>query len=170
MKKLLVILAVLALTVPILAQSKRAGILFPVKDNLPAVSHLTTDRSVRVISDSTYNTHLVRFAAGVSGVQILYNKVTREITSEAFAKVGIGLSYSFYRVTNGDPFNYLSLNGFLFLPITDVDQTISIAVTASAFNLFGTNISPALGINFEPGNIKSDYLPVGPLLSLKYNF
>ena len=166
MKKLLVIIAVLVLTVPILAQSKRAGILFPVKDNLPAVSQLTTDRGVRVISDSTYNIRLIRFGAEVGGIQILYNKETREIKSEVFAKVGIGLRYAFYKVTNGEPLIYLSINGFVFMN----DESISFAVSASAFRFWGTNLSPSIGVNFEPGNIKTDIFPLGPLINLTYNF
>jgi len=166
MKKILLIYILLV----IVSNSFSQGFLFPVKDNIVDMKRGPINRDIKVTSDSTYNIHLLRFNVEVQGVQIFYNKVTKDISSEAFSKLGIGLSYSFYKVTNNVPYNYLSLNGFLFFPMNQNYETMSIAVTASAYHIFGTNLSPALGIGFEPAKVKSDYFPVGPLINLKYNF
>ena len=170
MKKISMILVFVTFAVMGFSQEKPfTGFLFPVKDNPIVVNTTIANRALKV-ADSTYNIRLIRFNMEVGGIQVLYNKVAKEIKTEAFLKVGIGLSYSFYKVTGAVPFNYLSINGFVFLPVTESNQTLSVAATVAAFRLFGTNLSPEIGINFEPDNIKSDYFPVSPLISLKYNF
>jgi hypothetical protein len=167
MKKIILFMLFLFIGVGLFAQ----GWLFPIK-SLSKNNEITADRTVKVTSDSTYTTHFIRPQMGVGGIQILYNKVTKEVSFTPFAKVGIGATFALYKVTNGDAFNYLNFNGILFFPIpnTETPQTLSIAVTASALHLFGTNLNPSVGINFEPGYIKSDYFPVGPLINLTYNF
>ena len=169
MKKLIIVLCLAVVTIAGFGQGFK-GFLFPVEKNTPKVSGLTMTSNVKVTSDSTYNTHLIRFDMDVGGVEVLYNKVDNSLIANPFLKVGIGLSYSFFRVTNGIPFRYLSINGFVFLPITESNQLMSFAATLSSFTLFKLPISPGVGLNFTPGYIKSDYFPVGPLVNLKYNF
>lgn len=169
MKKLFIVFFGIILSGIVSAQKPFSGFFFDVNQN-PLVVKSQGNDLIKFRADSSYNIHLVRFNAGLGGVQILYNKATKEFKAEPFAKVGVGLTYSFYSVSNGEAFNYLSLNGFLFLPMTDLNTTMSVAVTVSAFKLFGTNLSPSLGVNFEPSLINSDYVPVGPIFNLKYNF
>jgi len=147
------------------AQSPWTGFFYSVKDN-PA---LKIDNNKALSVNNT--THLVRFDMNVGGVGYLYNKVEKQLELTSFLKVGMGLSYSFYKVEEGkEPYNYLSLSGFLFLPIPETGQKSSIAVAISAFNMFGLNLSPQIGLNFEPSLINSDYFPIAPLVGLKYNF
>jgi len=174
MKKILFLLAFIAFGISVSAQSAFDGFLFPVSDNPTIVKSRVAYEQSKALStykaDSSYVLRLVRFNVGVGGVQVLRNKVEKEWKPEAFTKVGIGLSYSFFKVDKGEASNYLSLNGFLFLPVTEANQTISIAASISAYRIFKTEISPSIGVNFEPSLIKSDYFPLAPLLSLKYNF
>jgi hypothetical protein len=170
MKKLIISLLFVAISFAGFAQGPWSGFILNVKDNPGIKDPNFASRNLTITGDSTYNLRLMRFNMDVGGIQVLYNKVTREIKPEAFLKLGIGLSLSFYKVTNGVPNHYLSVNGFVFLPITETNQSFSIAATVAAFKLFGTNLSPEIGFNFEPGNIKSDYFPVGPLVGLKYRF
>jgi len=176
MKGAAVVILLLGLSAGVSAQKKNVpGILLPVNEN-PAVLKSNPDfqnRSIR--GDSSYVIKLVRYSTSVSGGQILYNKVTKEFIPQTFTKVGIGMSFSFYKVQNGNAFNYLSINGFFFFPVSGggtqiTDQTMSVAVMAAAYKLFGTNLSPEIGINFEPSLLKSDYFPLAPMFGIKYNF
>lgn len=169
MKKYLILLF---LFIPLIAFGQGSW-LFDINKH-PAViatknKEITTDLKLKLKADSTYILHTIRAAVSVEGYQYLFNKVTKEFEGDTFKKIGLGVSYSFYSVKEGVATKYLSLNGFLFLPINEGDK-VSMAFSVSALNLFGLNVNPDIGVNFEPGLIKSDYVPVGLLLKLVYVF
>ncbi len=170
MKRVVILFAFLLASYAVNAQ---APVLFDINQH-PAVmatknNAVTVDMSLRLINDSTYTLRTFRAALSVEGVQYLYNKVSKRVELLPFHKIGLGGSYSFYRVRSGVATKYLSLNGFVFLPIEE-SQKMSVAVGVSALNILGLNINPEVGINFEPTYIKSDYFPAGPLAKLTYVF
>ena len=170
MKKISMILVLIALTASAFAQDKPfKGFLLPIEKNPIIVNTVQAYRDLEVV-DSTYSIRLFRLDMSLGGVQVLYNKVEKKLNPQPFLKVGLGLTYSFYKVVSGVPINYLSINGVVFLPLTESNQLMSFAFTVSSLRLFKLPISPGIGINFTPSYIKSDYFPLAPLLNLKYNF
>jgi len=171
MKRLILLFVLFFAVITVNGQSP---VLFDINQH-PAViatktGNVTTDMKMRAINDSTYTLHAFRGAISVKGVQFLYNKVLKEIEPLEFDKIGVGGSYSFYRVRNGLATKYLSLNGFVFLPFPESHQSVSFALGVSALNIMGLNLNPEVGINVEPGLWKSDYFPVGALAKLTYVF
>lgn len=174
MKKLITFLTILFLPVLILAQNPFQGILYNIND-LPVVTQsktrqFTADTQLKFRADSSYTIKLLRASMSVGGMQYLYNKTEKRFDPQAFLKVGTGLSFSFYNVCKGVAKKLFSIDGFIFWPIPETGQKLSIATGVSAFDLFGTGLNPQIGINFEPFYIKSNIFPIGPMLGLKYNF
>ena len=172
MKKAVLIFTLLTFMVIGDAQGLFTGFLYPVKDNPKIVDQSKALKALQA-PDSTFTTSLMRFNFGVSGVEAMWDKANKNIHTETFVKMGFGLSKSFYRVTNGVPYNYMSLNGYVFMPVVDSSNNYSIALTISSFKFFNIEeLSPSLGVDIIPRYFKkeSQYFPVGLLFNLKYNF
>ena len=173
MKKILFIVALLAVTLMASAQNSWSGFLYPVKSNPKIVQHEQLYKMKSATAqDSSYNIVLWRGTAGVEGTLGLYNKTTKVVEAGTFSKAGFGISYCFYHVTKGIPYNYLSLNLLAFAPVTGsnnpIDKAFDFVFSASLYDFHG--ISPQVGITFSPGLINSDYFPVGLMWGLKYTF
>ena len=61
-------------------------------------------------------------------------------------RVGMGASYSLYKLVEGEPYNMYSFAAQLSLATTE-RPNMGVLVTASAFDLYG--LSPALGIGYD---------------------
>jgi hypothetical protein len=157
----------LAISLAGFAQGSWDGFFLPVNKNSAILKEYNAEGKLLIKADSTYNIRLFRGAAAVEGVKYLYNKTNKDFVPGSYGKIGVGMSWSFYKIVEGTPINYLSLNGFVFMPVSS-EQNLSIAATIALYNVLG--FSPQFGIDFEPALVNSEFFPVGPLVSLKYNF
>lgn len=72
-------------------------------------------------------------------------------------RVGMGVSYSLYKLVDGQPYNVYSFAAQLSLATVEKPNA-GILVTASAFNLYGLAPSVGLGYDFVKGNaFKENY-------------
>jgi len=146
MKKLIIIVAILVVSLPISAQFQ--GFFKPLEKNPVFLRELTADR--------TNNIFLIRMGGGFSAVETVYNWEEKKFSQNAFSQIGFGLSLNHYTPNiDGSVYNNWGINGFIFAN----NEKISLALTASAWQYF------QVGFRYTPG-VKE----IGFFSGLKYNF
>ena len=142
MKKLFAISLLLLLVVSVSAQSKFKGFFEPVTvDKLQAFS--PGDKALT-------GTVLIRPEMTVAG-NVLKPKFNEAGEYDGFessfaTRVGLGASYSLYKVIDTQPVNVYSFAALLSLATVE-KPNMGLLVTASAFNLF--SLSPSVGIGYD---------------------
>ena len=140
MKKLLFILAVAALTLTVTAQPTAKGFFQPV----------TADQLQFVPGDKALSgTVLIRPEFTIAGNVLKPLYVDGKFTGfeSSFAtRVGMGASYSLYKLVDGQPYNVYSFAALLSLATIEKPNA-GLLVTASAFDLYG--LSPSVGFGYD---------------------
>lgn len=140
MKKLLLTLALFSvILLSAGAQNKWDGFFKPV----------TADQLQADASKALTGTVLFRPEFTVAGNVLKPVYVDGKFTSfeSSFAsRVGMGVSYSLYKMVNDQPYNVYSFAAQLSLATTEKPNA-GILVTASAFDLFG--LSPSVGLGYD---------------------
>ena len=140
MKKLLLIFAVAALTLTVTAQPTAKGFFQPV----------TADQLQFVPGDKALSgTVLIRPEFTIAGnvLKPLYTDGKFTGFESSFAtRVGMGASYSLYKLVDGQPYNVYSFAAQLSLATIE-RPNMGILLTASAFDLYG--LSPSVGIGYD---------------------
>jgi hypothetical protein len=140
MKKLLILSVLFVLTLGVTAQSPLKGFFTPVTaeqiQGLDGQKALTGTVLIRpeftiagnvikpVFIDGTFNSFEVSFAS----------------------RVGMGASYSLYKLVDGQPYNVYSFAAQLSLATVE-RPNMGLLVTASAFDLYG--LSPTFGLGYD---------------------
>ena len=152
MKKLLVVLAFVALTISGFAQSPWDGFFKPVNTK-------QFEYHLKGVSEGLNpNVWLFRPAVSIAATMLTYDRTLKDWTSTAFTSVGMGIGYQHYIDNNGIPYNNFGFNALMFVN-TVPEATISLAGTVSALKF----IDVGGGFNF---GTKNPFV----LLGIKYNF
>ena len=152
MKKLLLVLAFVALTISGFAQSPWDGFFKPV--NSKQFNYHLKAASLEL----NPNVWLFRPAVSIAATMLLYDKTIKDWTASSFTSVGMGIGYQHYIDNNGTPYNNFGFNALMFVN-TVPKATISLAGTVSAMKF----IDVGGGYNF---GTDSPFI----LLGIKYNF
>ena len=140
MKKLLLIFAVAALTLTVTAQPSAKGFFQPV----------TADQLQFVPGDKALSgTVLIRPEFTIAGnvLKPLYADGKFTGFESSFAtRVGMGASYSLYKLVDGQPYNVYSFAAQLSLATIEKPNA-GLIISASAFDLYG--LSPSLGVGYD---------------------
>ena len=140
MKKLMLIFAVACLTLTVTAQPTAKGFFQPV----------TADQLQFVPGDKALSgTVLIRPEFTIAGNVLKPAYADGKFTGfeSSFAtRVGMGVSYSLYKLVEGQPYNVYSFAAQLSLATVEKPNA-GILLTASAFDLYG--LSPSLGFGYD---------------------
>ena len=140
MKKLLLILAVTCVTLTVTAQPTARGFFSPV-----TAEQITMQPSAKALT----GTVLIRPEFTIAGnvLKPIYTDGKFTGSESSFAtRVGMGASYSLYKLVDGQPYNVYSFAAQLSLATIEKPNA-GILVTASAFDLYG--LSPSLGFGYD---------------------
>lgn len=140
MKKLLLILAVACLTLTVTAQPTARGFFQPV----------TTEQLQFTPGDKALSgTVLIRPEFTIAGnvlKPVFIDGKFVSLESSFATRVGMGVSYSLYKLVEGQPYNVYSFAAQLSLATMEKPNA-GILLTASAFDLYG--LSPSLGFGYD---------------------
>jgi len=140
MKKLMLIFAVACLTLAVTAQPSARGFFQPV----------TADRIQSFDGQKALSgTVLIRPEFTIAGNVLKPAYADGKFTGfeSSFAtRVGMGVSYSLYKLVEGQPYNVYSFAAQLSLATVEKPNA-GILLTASAFDLYG--LSPSLGFGYD---------------------
>lgn len=140
MKKLMLIFAVACLTLTVTAQPSARGFFQPV----------TADRIQSFDGQKALSgTVLIRPEFTIAGNVLKPAYADGKFTGfeSSFAtRVGMGVSYSLYKLVEGQPYNVYSFAAQLSLATVEKPNA-GILLTASAFDLYG--LSPSLGLGYD---------------------
>lgn len=151
MKKLLVVLAFVALTISGFAQSPWDGFFKPVTEQ-------QFNYHLKGVSAVNPNVWLFRPAVSIAATILTYDKTVKDWTASAFSSVGMGIGYQHYIDNNGTPYNNFGFNALMFVN-AEPEATISLAGTVSALKFIDVGGGYNLGT-------KSPFI----LMGIKYNF
>lgn len=138
MKKLYLLLLILGLSLPLMAQQP-VGFFQPVPKNLFQVSG---DRA-----RANQSIWLLRPTIEITAMQLTWNKEQKNFDISSLQSAGPGISYAHYISVNDEPYNNFSVNALLLFglkPGETIQTTISTAVTLSAFEF----VNLGVGRNF----------------------
>jgi len=155
MKKVFLILSLVALMVTANAQVKSVPLFTPVPDDLFA-SDVYGLKSLENAS-----VWILRPSIQVTAVQLTWNKEKKSFDSTPLSSVGAGISYQHYIEVDEHPFNNFGVNAFVLLG-TDISQ-VSPASLGIATTVNYSVINAGIGYNF--GN-KVPFILTG--VTLKY--
>lgn len=141
MKKFIIVLALVVLTVGVSAQSPFRGFLKPVTSDLFS----TGDKAVS-------SQFLLRPTVNVSSNLLKWDNTLKKVVNLSFARVGMGLSYAHYIEVDGVPYNNFSINGLLLLPTGTEITYFSLGATFSALDIYGFSISAGPLYDFNKGH------------------
>ena len=133
MKKLLIIATLVILSVTISAQ----GFFTPV-----TASQIKTDKALS-------GTFLIRPEFSIGGTitkPVFIDGKFSNFESTFGTRVGIGVSYSLYKLVNEQPYNVYSFAAQLSLATIEKPNA-GILLTGSAFDLYG--LSPSVGVGYD---------------------
>ena len=140
MKKLMLIFAVACLTLTVTAQPSARGFFQPV----------TADRIQSFDGEKALSgTVLIRPEFTIAGNVLKPAYADGKFTGfeSSFAtRVGMGASYSLYKLVDGQPYNVYSFAALLSLATIEKPNA-GLLVTASAFDLYG--LSPSIGVGYD---------------------
>lgn len=139
MKKFIIVLALVVLTVGVSAQSPFKGFFQPV----------TADQFAAYGDKALTGTILIRPEFTIAGPVFKPVYIDGKFSSfetSIVSRVGFGGSYSLYKLVNGEPYNVYSFAAQLSLA-TQERPNMGILVTASAFDFYG--LSPSFGIGYD---------------------
>jgi hypothetical protein len=172
MKKLILFLTIIFVTITIEAQQFR-GMILPVSEHPYFSTETTADRNLNGII-------LPRFNLGVTGKELCWNKAIKKFDEKTLIKAGGGVSFDHNKLLkDGTIYNDWSVNVLVLMSIYDDEPLIedpelniktpeptSIAVTVSVHEVInaGLNVVPKY---FQKG---SDYFPVSLIWGLSYTF
>jgi hypothetical protein len=149
MKKLLLIFAVAVLTLTVTAQPSAKGFFQPVT----ADQFTSGDKALS-------GTILIRPEFTIAGnvLKPLYTDGKFTGFESSFAtRVGMGASYSLYKLVDGQPYNVYSFAALLSLATIEKPNA-GLLVTCSAFDLYGLSPSVGFGYDFVKGQaFKQNY-------------
>ena len=151
MKKLLVLLAFIAITISGFSQSKWDGFFKP-------VTRQSFDYHLKGTMSMNPNVWLFRPAVSLAATMLTYDKTTKDWNATAFNSVGMGIGYQHYIDNNGTPYNNFGFNALVFVNATP-EATVSFAGTVSALKFIDVGGGYNLGT-------QSPFI----LLGVKYNF
>jgi len=160
MKKLLILMAFVAITISGFSQGPWRGFLRPVThqqfvNRLNATCPLNT-------SVEPSSLWYFRPAIEISATQLTYDRTSKEWSSSSLTSAGLGLGYQHYIDNNGTPYNNYGFNLLMLLgavPTETTSASVSFAGTVSAFRL----INVGGGYNVTT---KNPFI----LLAVTYNF
>ena len=135
MKKLLIIFAFVSLTIGASAQS--------------FFTPVTADQLRGEGEKALSGTFLIRPEFTIAGNVLKPVYIDGKFASfeSSFAtRIGMGVSYSLYKLVNDEPYNVYSFAAQLSLATIERPNA-GVLVTASAFNLYG--LSPSLGLGYD---------------------
>jgi hypothetical protein len=151
MKKLLILLAFVAITISGFSQSKWDGFFKPVTPQ-------QFQNYLKGVSAVNANVWLFRPAVSIAATMVTYDNTTKQWNATAFNSVGMGIGYQHYIDLNGIPYNNFGFNALVFVNATP-DASLSFAGTVSALKF----IDVGAGINTGTRNFFA-------LLGIRYNF
>lgn len=158
MKKLLILMAFVAITISGFSQSAWDGFLRPVTYQ-QFKNHVTANSLKQATAGSSV--WLFRPAIEISATQLIYDRSTKDWTSSSFTSAGLGLGYQHYIDNNGTPYNNYGFNLlmlFTAIPTETSPASISFAGTFSAlkfidvgggYNVTTKNPFVLLGITYN---------------------
>ena len=155
MRKLIVLLFFVGLTLTGYSQSKFDGFFQPVTKGKFVVK-------TKAMTPGSENLWLFRPAVSVSAIKLTHDKDTKQWTSSSFTSAGFGLGFQHY-IDNGETiynnfgFNLLML--YTAVPTETTETGISLAGTISALKFLDFGV----GYDF-------DLKQVFGLMGIKYNF
>ena len=160
MKKLLVLMAFVAISISTFSQGAWTGFFQPVghqqfETRLKGIASL---RGTAVTS----SVWLFRPAIEISATQLVYDRTSKQWSSSSFTSAGLGLGYQHYVDNNGVPYNNYGFNLLLLvnaIPTETAPASVSAAGTVSALRF----IDVGGGYNF---GTKNPFV----LLGITYNF
>ena len=140
MKKLMLIIAVAALTLTVAAQPSAKGFFQPV-----TAERIQGFDGQKALSGTVLIRPEFTIAGNVLKPAYADGKFTGFESSFA-TRVGMGVSYSLYKLVEGQPYNVYSFAAQLSLATIEKPNA-GVLVTASAFDLYG--LSPSLGFGYD---------------------
>ena len=155
MKRILLILSLVALMVTANAQVKSVPLFTPVPEDLFA----SDEYGLKSLENASV--WMLRPSIQVTAVQLTWNKEKKSFDSTPLSSVGAGISYQHYIEVDEQPFNNFGVNAF-FLLGTDISQ-VSPASLGIAATVNYSVINAGVGYNF--GN-KVPFILTG--ITLKY--
>jgi hypothetical protein len=159
MKKLLILMAFVAITISGFSQSAWDGFLRPVTHQ-QFENRLAANPLKAVATGSSV--WLFRPAIEISATQLVYDRTTKDWASSSFTSAGVGLGYQHYVDNNGTPYNNYGFNLlilFTAIPTETSPASVSFAGTFSALKF----IDIGGGYN---ATTKNPFV----LLGISYNF
>lgn len=147
MKRLIIIVLILVVTLPISAQSRWRGFWKPVTIHELWVDDITVDGVIRSDRGSLW---LYRPIVQVSALSFSFTGDERVVEVGALNSAGAGISYSNFVDIDGVPYNRFSINGLILFgyDIKEVSPAqVSLAVTATILE----KLSFGGGWNFSHG-------------------
>lgn len=151
MKKLLVLLVFIAITISGFSQSKWDGFFKPVTPQ-------QFQSYLKGVSAANANVWLFRPAVSIAATMVTYDRTTKEWNATAFNSIGMGIGYQHYIDLNGSPYNNFGFNALVFVNASP-DATLSFAGTVSALKFID------VGGGYNAGT-KNPFV----LFGIKYNF
>lgn len=155
MKRILLILSLVALMVTANAQVKSVPLFTPVPEDLFA----SDEYGLKSLENASV--WMLRPSIQVTAVQLTWNKEKKSFDSAPLSSVGAGISYQHYIEVDEQPFNNFGVNAFVLLG-TDISQ-VSPASLGIATTVNYSVINAGVGYNF--GN-KVPFILTG--ITLKY--
>jgi hypothetical protein len=155
MKKLLILLFLVILSIASYSQSKFEGFFKPV-DSYQFQKHIKDSK------EAATSVWLFRPAVSVSAMKLTYDKTTKVWSSASFTSAGLGVGYQHYIESSGEPYNNFGFNLLLLYTAVPTEQTtagLSLAGTISALKFIDVG-----------GGYDFDLKKVFGLLGIKYNF
>jgi len=140
MKKLMLIIAVAALTLTVAAQPTARGFFQPV-----TAERIQGFDGQKALSGTVLIRPEFTIAGNVLKPAYADGKFTGFESSFA-TRVGMGVSYSLYKLVEGQPYNVYSFAAQLSLATIEKPNA-GVLVTCSAFDLYG--LSPSLGFGYD---------------------
>ncbi len=155
MKKILLVLSLVALMVTVNAQIKSVPLFKPVPQDL-----FTADQyGLKSLENASI--WMLRPSIQVTAIQLTWNKETKSFDSSPLSSIGAGISYQHYIEVDEQPFNNFGVNAFVLLG-TDISQ-VSPASLGIATTINYSVVNAGVGYNF--GN-KVPFILTG--ITLKY--
>lgn len=155
MKKIFLVLSLVALMVTTNAQVKSVPLFSPVPDNLFS----SAEYGLKSLENASV--WMLRPSIQVTAVQLTWNKDKKSFDSSPLSSVGAGVSYQHYIEVNEKPFNNFGVNAFVLLG-TDITE-VSPASLGIAATINYSIINAGVGYNFGS---KTPFLLTG--VTLKY--
>ena len=146
MKKVIIFMFLIALTVVGTAQNKWNGFFKPVENTL-------------VSKASGTNVWKPRPAVHVTAMEIGYDKATKTWNTYSFQSAGVGISYQHFIQSNGQSVTNYGFTGLMLFNGTPGTVLISPAVTVELLQIFN------FGVKYDTGMKK-----VSGLLGISYSF